>query len=65
MGRGSLILIEGLDRAGKTTQTGRLVDKLKLNGVQVDLLKFPGMLLINDFREKSNINEEKQIDPLQ
>lgn len=43
MSRGALILIEGLDRAGKTTQTGKLVDKLKSNGRDVELIKFPGM----------------------
>lgn len=49
MGRGALILIEGLDRAGKTTQTGLLVEKLKSTGRDVELIKFPGMFLIITF----------------
>lgn len=38
MGRGQLILIEGLDRTGKTTQTELLVRRLQPN---VELIKFP------------------------
>lgn len=38
MKRGLLILIEGLDRTGKTTQTTLLFDKLKPNA---ELIKFP------------------------
>lgn len=41
--RGALILIEGLDRAGKTTQTTLLVGRLKKEGRPVELIKFPGM----------------------
>lgn len=41
MARGALILVEGLDRAGKTTQTTRLVEKLETIG-PVELIKFPG-----------------------
>ncbi|CAL9737167.1 thymidylate kinase [Monosporozyma servazzii] len=38
MGRGQLILIEGLDRTGKTTQTELLVRRLQ---PKVELIKFP------------------------
>ncbi|ODQ82731.1 hypothetical protein BABINDRAFT_169919 [Babjeviella inositovora NRRL Y-12698] len=39
--RGQLILVEGLDRCGKTTQTTRLVEKLASQGHKVELVKFP------------------------
>lgn len=42
MGRGALILVEGLDRAGKTTQTSELVTRLRNEGLNVELIKFPG-----------------------
>ncbi|SCW00770.1 LAFE_0C11606g1_1 [Lachancea fermentati] len=38
MARGKLILIEGLDRTGKSTQTEKLVELLKPNA---ELIKFP------------------------
>jgi dTMP kinase len=41
MRRGSLIVIEGLDRTGKTTQTERLLAKLASIGVNHKLVKFP------------------------
>ncbi|ODV73748.1 bifunctional thymidylate/uridylate kinase [Cyberlindnera jadinii NRRL Y-1542] len=41
MGRGALILVEGLDRAGKTTQTSELVTRLRNEGLNVELIKFP------------------------
>lgn len=40
--RGIFIVIEGLDRSGKTTQTALLYDALKAAGIAVNLLKFPG-----------------------
>ena len=40
--RGALIVFEGLDRAGKTTQCGNLVEHLKQNGGSVHHLRFPG-----------------------
>jgi thymidylate kinase len=39
MKRGALLVIEGLDRAGKTTQVERLVQELDAR-----LVKFPGEL---------------------
>lgn len=45
MARGALILIEGVDRAGKTTQTELLLDNLKKRGRSVELIKFPGRFL--------------------
>jgi dTMP kinase len=41
MGRGQLILIEGLDRSGKSTQTEILQSKLQQRGGQAELIKFP------------------------
>lgn len=42
--RGLLIVVEGCDRAGKSTQCERLVDRLKSEGHVARLLKFPGEL---------------------
>ncbi|ESZ98202.1 hypothetical protein SBOR_1430 [Sclerotinia borealis F-4128] len=49
--RGSFILIEGLDRAGKTTQVKKLCDRLYASGRNVKLMRFPGnnfKLIIQD-----------------
>ncbi|KAL9613282.1 MAG: hypothetical protein Q9167_002191 [Letrouitia subvulpina] len=40
--RGALIVIEGLDRAGKTTQCERLCQGLEDKGLQIKRMKFPG-----------------------
>jgi dTMP kinase len=40
--RAPFIVIEGLDRSGKSTQTSLLVERLKALGHSVELLKFPG-----------------------
>lgn len=40
--RGAFIVIEGLDRSGKSTQTARLVERLEREGCTVKLHKFPG-----------------------
>ena len=42
MSRGALIVLEGCDRAGKSTQCRRLVEALLEKGVRAHLLKFPG-----------------------
>jgi len=44
MVRGKLIVFEGLDRAGKSTQCERLVQRLSTSGQKVKHLRFPGML---------------------
>lgn len=41
MTRGALIVIEGLDRTGKTTQTNQLIEKLNSIGKKIELVKFP------------------------
>lgn len=40
--RGALIVLEGVDRAGKSTQGRRLVEALRAAGHRADLLRFPG-----------------------
>lgn len=40
--RGALIVLEGVDRAGKTTQCLRLVTALCASGHRAELLRFPG-----------------------
>jgi dTMP kinase len=40
--RGALIVLEGCDRSGKSTQCAKLVDYLTANNVKTQLLKFPG-----------------------
>jgi dTMP kinase len=42
MARGAFIVVEGLDRSGKTTQTELLAERLTTNGVSVERRKFPG-----------------------
>lgn len=44
--RGAFIVVEGLDRSGKTTQTAILRDRLANEGHPVKLYKFPGLYLI-------------------
>lgn len=39
--RGKLIVLEGLDRAGKSTQCGRLVTRLQDLGQRVQHMRFP------------------------
>ncbi|KAK7789177.1 hypothetical protein R5R35_006797 [Gryllus longicercus] len=40
-GRGALIVLEGCDRVGKTTQASKLLEKLQHRGIPTQLLKFP------------------------
>lgn len=40
--RGALIALEGMDRAGKSTQGRRLVEALRAAGHGADLIRFPG-----------------------
>ncbi|XP_046336904.1 thymidylate kinase-like [Haliotis rufescens] len=40
-GRGALIVFEGCDRCGKTTQCNLLLEKLTVDGTPVKLMKFP------------------------
>uniref|UniRef100_H2YR03 Thymidylate kinase n=1 Tax=Ciona savignyi TaxID=51511 RepID=H2YR03_CIOSA len=40
-GRGALIILEGLDRSGKTTQCKKLLESLRSHQHKVKLIKFP------------------------
>ena len=40
--RGAFVVVEGLDRSGKSTQVALLEERLKAEGVPVRLVKFPG-----------------------
>jgi dTMP kinase len=42
MPRGALIVLEGLDRSGKSTQVDRLVAHLQASGRDARVHKFPG-----------------------
>jgi len=42
VGRGAFIVIEGLDRSGKTTQVKRLEAELSKDGKKVKVFRFPG-----------------------
>ncbi|KAF2220681.1 thymidylate kinase [Elsinoe ampelina] len=41
MARGKLIVLEGLDRAGKSTQCSKLVERLSSTGQKIKHVKFP------------------------
>lgn len=40
--RGYLIVVEGLDRSGKSTQCQKLVESFEAQGKRVRYVKFPG-----------------------
>jgi len=42
--RGALIVIEGVDRSGKTTQCSKLTKRLVSEGIKAELFKFPGSI---------------------
>lgn len=42
--RGAFIVIEGLDRSGKSTQVKRLANRLYAEGHNIKTLRFPGMV---------------------
>ena len=42
MARGKLIVFEGLDRAGKSTQCQLLAETLQKGGMKVRHMRFPG-----------------------
>lgn len=41
MKRGAFILLEGVDRSGKTTQCKRLIDALTQEGIKAKFYNFP------------------------
>ena len=50
MRRGALIVLEGCDRSGKSTQCKKLVEALRESGNQAELMRFPGW-----YKKKSQI----------
>ena len=46
---GAVIVVEGLDRAGKSTQVARLVAKLESEGHKVQQMRFPGASTCSTF----------------
>ncbi|XP_066521475.1 thymidylate kinase [Hoplias malabaricus] len=64
--RGALIVLEGVDRAGKTTQCKRLVQALQLSGHQAEMIRFPDRTtmigqLISSYLEKKNNLEDHTV----
>ncbi|XP_069831417.1 thymidylate kinase [Dendropsophus ebraccatus] len=61
--RGALIVLEGADRAGKSTQARRLVDALKDKGYQAEAMRFPertteiGRVVGSYLEKKSNMED--------
>jgi dTMP kinase len=61
--RGAFIVVEGIDKSGKTTQCAKLVDRLVGDGVKAQLLKFPARetatgQLINEYLQcKSELDD--------
>ncbi|XP_053163753.1 thymidylate kinase [Hemicordylus capensis] len=64
--RGALIVLEGVDRAGKSTQSRRLVEALRTMGHPAELLRFPERTteigrLISSYLEKKNDLEDHTV----
>lgn len=64
--RGHLIVFEGLDRSGKSTQCARLVDHLKSHGQKVEHMRFPNRStvtgqMINNYLVGSSNQEDHAI----
>ncbi|XP_072263919.1 thymidylate kinase [Pyxicephalus adspersus] len=61
--RGALIVLEGADRAGKSTQAKRLVEALKERGYKAEGMRFPertteiGKLVGSYLEKKSNLED--------
>ena len=63
--RGCLILFEGLDRAGKTTQSKKLEENLKSIKFKTKLIRFPnrqseisGQVINNYLQQKKELNNQ-------
>jgi dTMP kinase len=62
--RGALIVFEGCDRAGKTTQCKKLVERLNQQNRRVKFMNFPnrttqsGMIINNYLQNKENLTDE-------
>ncbi|KAI9763944.1 MAG: Thymidylate kinase [Geoglossum simile] len=60
--RGALIVVEGLDKAGKSTQCARLVENLKIQGREVLHLRFPDRTTPTGKMIDSYLKGESQLD---
>lgn len=49
MTRGAFIVLEGLDRSGKSTQVGLLEKRLRAEGRDVRVMRFPGRFFPSSF----------------
>ncbi|KAK3730212.1 hypothetical protein RRG08_034958 [Elysia crispata] len=62
--RGKLIVFEGCDRSGKSTQCAKLTDRLRKEGHKAELLKFPdrttsiGLIINNYLANKEDQSDE-------
>lgn len=54
--RGSVILVEGLDRTGKSTQADLLIQEFHKAGKKAELIKFPGMQKRSNFTNATMCN---------
>ena len=61
MARGKLIVFEGLDRAGKSTQCERLVEHLIERGIPVKHQRFPGMNILIVHRDRHSNPSARQV----
>ncbi|KAI3369069.1 hypothetical protein L3Q82_026041 [Scortum barcoo] len=61
--RGALIVLEGVDRAGKTTQCAKLVQALQQSGRPAEMMRFPdrsttiGQLISSYLEKKSELED--------
>ncbi len=44
--RGAFIVLEGVDRCGKSTQVGKLVERLQAQGLAAEAIRFPGACVL-------------------
>lgn len=60
--RGALVVLEGLDRCGKTTQSTRLVKNLERLGYSAELWRFPDRTTSVGKMISSYLSNESQLD---
>ncbi|KAL8154673.1 thymidylate kinase-like [Apium graveolens] len=60
--RGALVVLEGLDRCGKTSQSTRLVKKLDELGYPAELFRFPDRNTVIGRMISSYLNSDSQLD---
>lgn len=60
--RGALVVLEGLDRCGKTSQSARLVKNLDELGYPAELFRFPDRNTLIGQMISSYLNSDSQLD---